>query len=171
MVLDTSASYFPDSKRDNFGHPFAFLEYNYLWNIGDRTALASQGWVDPYKDGPYVFTFGAFFNRPDRTSFYLGYRWLEPVQSRALTGSVTYIFSPKYAMTASATYDFGTNEALNNTLVFTRVGSDLQVSLGLSYNALQNSFGALFEVVPNLVPPNRRTGAIGALNGGQFINR
>src|SRR5262249_1812011 len=39
MVLDTSFTYFPASERDNFGKPFAFLEYRYLWNIGDRTAI------------------------------------------------------------------------------------------------------------------------------------
>src|SRR5262249_26030147 len=34
MVLDTSLSYFPESK-DNLGKPFSFLQYSYLWNIGD----------------------------------------------------------------------------------------------------------------------------------------
>jgi hypothetical protein len=171
MTLDTSISYFPNSTRDNFGHPFAFLEYRYLWNIGDRTALESTGWFNPYTNGPYVFTVGAFFNRPDRTNFYLGYRVIEPVQSRALTAAVTYIFSPKYAMTFTTTYDFGTAQALNNSLLFTRVGTDLQVSVGFSYNALQNNFGALFEIVPNLVPPSRRLGAVAASGPGGLTGR
>jgi hypothetical protein len=162
MTLDTSITYFPDSKRDNFNHDFSFLEYDYIWNIGDRTSFESTGWVEPYDKGPYVYTVGAAFNRPDRTNFYVGYREIEPVQSRAVTGQVTYIFSPKYAMTASVTYDFGTNQSLNNSLVFTRIGTDLQVSGGFSYNALLNTFSALFEIVPNLVPPNRRYGPLAA---------
>ena len=40
-------------------------------------------------------------------------------------------------------------------MLFTRIGSDIQVSLGFTYNALQNNFGFLFQIVPNLVPPNR----------------
>lgn len=168
VVLDTSISYFPEANRDNFGHPFAFLEYNFLWNIGDRTALTSTGWADPYTGGPQVWTVGAFLNRPDRTNFYLGYRQIEPVQSRAVTGAATYIFSPKYAMTATAIYDFGTNQAVSNSLLFTRMGTDLQVSVGFTYNAMQNNFGAMVQIMPNLVPANRSFGPLGMQN---FVNR
>jgi hypothetical protein len=167
MTLELSASYFPNSTRDNFGQPFAFLEYDYVWNVGDRTALTSSAWVDPITNGPRVYTVGAFFNRNDRTNFYIGYRQIEPVQSRAVTGSVIYVFSPKYAVTASATYDFGTNLSLSNSLLFTRIGTDLQVSVGFTYNALQNNFGALFQIVPILVPQGRApTLAGGGMGGG-----
>ncbi len=44
------------------------------WNIGDRTAV-SNGWLDPIDNSaPEVFNIGAFFNRNDRTNFYVGYR-------------------------------------------------------------------------------------------------
>ncbi|HZY87934.1 MAG TPA: hypothetical protein VFE78_24075 [Gemmataceae bacterium] len=172
MVLDLSGSYFPQPTRDNFGHDWAFLQWNYLWNVGDRTSLETTGWVDPYTNGPRVYTFGAYFTRPDRTSFYLGYRQIEPVQSRAVTGSVNYVFSPKYAMTFSSTYDLGTSQSLGNSLIVTRMGTDLQVSMGFTYNAMQNSFGALFEIVPNLVPANKRVGPLsGGGPGGSLINR
>jgi hypothetical protein len=87
------------------------------------------------------------------------------VQSKAVTGAVTYIFSPKYAMTASSTYDFGTNQSLSNSLVVTRIGTDLSVSVGVTYNALTESFGAVFEIVPNIVP----TKGLGAANPGNFL--
>ncbi len=157
MTLDLSATYFPRADRDNFGENFAFLQYDYTWNVGDRTTLVSTGWVDPIENGPRVFTIGGFLNRPDRTSFYLGYRDIFPLQSRAVSAAATYVFSPKYAMTASSTYDFGTGQALSNSLVFTRMGSDLQVSVGINYNAITNNFGFVFEVYPNLVPEAHRT--------------
>jgi hypothetical protein len=166
MVLDTYASYFPAYNRDNFGHPWSFLQYNYLWNMGDRTALASTGWTDPVPGGVRVWTGGGYFNRPDRTNFYLGYRLIDPLNVRAVTGAVTYVFSPKYAATASSTYDFGNKLAIGNSLMFTRMGSDLQVSLGFTYNSLQNNFGVLFNVVPNLLPANRAFGPMGASGGG-----
>ncbi len=166
MVLDTSASYFPAPNRDNFGHNWAFLQYDFLWNIGDRTAFNSTGWTDPFPGGVRVWTVGGYFNRPDRTNFYLGFRYIDPLQVRAVTGSVTYVFSPKYAATASSTYDFGTSEALANSVMFTRMGSDIQVSLGFTYNALQNNFGVLFNIVPNLLPSNKALGPIGAQGGG-----
>lgn len=157
MTLDTSLSYFPEPDQ-NFGKPFSFLEYQYVWNLGDRTTVESTGWYDPQDNGARVFTVGGFFNRPDRTSYYVGYRQIDPLQSRLFMASVTYVFSPKYAMTAATSYDFGTQEAQTNTLVFTRTGTDLQVSAGFSYNSLQNNFGAIFEVVPSLFPLSKRGG-------------
>jgi hypothetical protein len=166
MTLDLSATYFPAANRDNFGHAWSFLQYNYLWNVGDRTALTSSGWTDPFPGGVRVWTVGAYFNRPDRTNFYLGFRYIDPLMVRAVTASATYIFSPKYAATASTTYDFGTGEAFSNSLMFTRMGSDLQVSLGVSYNALQSNFNLLFNIVPNLLPANKAFGPMGAGGAG-----
>jgi len=157
MVLDTSISLFPQPTRDNFGKSFSFAEYYYLWNIGDRTSLESSGLYDPQDFGPRIFNIGMNFNRPDRTNVYIGYRQTDPLQSRMVMASISYTFSPKYSMTAVVAYDFGTTEALNNTVIFTRTGSDIQVSLGFTYNSLQNNFGAILEIVPSLLPINRRT--------------
>jgi hypothetical protein len=160
MTLDLGASFFPQPSQ-NFGSNVGLLQYDWVWNVGDRTALVSSGWFDPFDaapgvEGARVWNVGIYLNRPDRTNFFLGYRQIDPVQSRAVTGAVTYVFSPKYALTASSTYDFGTNQALSNSLVLTRMGTDLQVSFGITYNALQNNFGVLFEILPNLVPPGKR---------------
>lgn len=168
MILDLYASYFPQPVRDNYGHYWAFLQYNYLWNVGDRTALTSTGWTDPFPGGVRVWTLGGYFNRPDRTNLYLGFRYIDPLQVRAATAAITYIFSPKYAGTVSTTYDFGTGESFANSLMFTRMGTDLQVSLGVSYNALQNNFNVLFNIVPNLLPAGKM-GPMGAQGAGMGV--
>ena len=36
----------------------------------------------------------------------------------------------------------------------------LQVSLGFSYNVLQNNFGAILEITPSLFPVSRRGGGM-----------
>ncbi|MCY2969376.1 MAG: hypothetical protein NTZ30_01740, partial [Planctomycetota bacterium] len=158
MVLDLSGSFFPEKNTDNFGNYLAFLQYDYLWNIGDRTSFTSTGWIDPMENGARVFTLGGYLNRSDRTNFYLGYRSIDPVESKALTGAATYIFSPKYAVTGSSTYDFASFQSVSNSLVLTRVGTDLQVSLGFTYNAMQNNFGFTFEILPTI-----------ASGGGRFV--
>jgi lipopolysaccharide assembly outer membrane protein LptD (OstA) len=151
FTLDLSASFFPHPSRDNFGKDVAFLEYDATWNIGDRTALVSSGLYDPQHDGAKEFTVGAYLNRTDRTNFFVGYRSIFPLESQAVTAAVTYIFSPKYAITGSATYDFGINQSLSNSLVITRIGTDLTVSFGINYNAILNNFGFNLELVPNIV--------------------
>ena len=80
-----------------------------------------------------------------------------------MTGSATYIFSPKYAMTAMVTYDFGVNMELTS-LMLTRMGSDLQVSVGITYNSILSTVGATFEIIPNIVPPNKRIPGLAGLS-------
>ena len=169
MTLDLSGTFFPEPDHDNFGQSFAFLQYDYIWNLGDQTALTSSGWIDPIDNGPRVFSIGAFLNRPDRTSFYLGYTEIEPIDSRAISAAVTYIISPKYAITGATTYDFGNAEALSSSLSATRIGKDLQLTLGFTYNALTNNFGLLFEIVPNLLPANKRLGPLAAAGQGGLL--
>jgi hypothetical protein len=165
MILDLKGAYFPDSGHDTIGRDFSYIQYDWLWNIGDRTALMSSGWTEPTDhQGVRVFTIGASLNRPDRTSFFLGYREIDPLNSQAVTGAVTYIFSPKYAVTASATYDFGVN-IQSNSLIFTRMGSDLQVSIGITYNSTLNTVGALFEIMPNIAAHTQRGPGIVGLGG------
>ena len=158
FTLDLSGSFFPNPNRDNFGESVSFLEYDATWNVGDRTAIVSSGLYDPFTDGTRVFTIGTYLNRGDRTNFFIGYRTIDPLESRAVTGAVTYIFSPKYALTGSTTYDFGTKQSVSNSLLVSRIGSDLTMSAGLTYNAMVNSFSFSLEIIPNLLAPTTRVG-------------
>jgi hypothetical protein len=148
LTLDLSASLFPDPVRDNFGNPISFIEYDATWNVGDRTALVSSGWIDPFNIGTHYVTVGAMLNRPDNTSFYIGYRHTDPLQSRLLVASASYIFSPKYSITGVAAYDFGQMRGLNYGLVFNRNGTDLQFQLSVSYNPILNNFGLGLQIMP-----------------------
>ena len=51
----------------------------------------------------------------------------------------------------------------------TRIGKDLQLTLGFTYNALTNNFGLLFEIVPNLLPANKRLGPLAAAGQGGLL--
>lgn len=167
MLFDVSASLFPAANRDNFGESWAFLEYDWAWHIGDRTSLVSTGWFDPFDPGARVWTIGSYINRPDRTNFFLGYRHIDPVDSRAVTASVTYIFSPKYAVSGGTSYDFGTRQDQSTQLTITRMGKDLQVSLGVSYNSMQDNFGVRLEIMPHLLASTGRgLGSFPLFGGG-----
>jgi hypothetical protein len=161
ITFDTSISYFPDAQRDNFGENWAFWEYFFLWHVGDRMSLSSAGWYDPFEFGPRYFNLGLHFNRPDGTNFYLGYRHTDPIESRALTASVSYKLTRKYSVNFIGTYDFGVNEILSQQVNIARVGTDVTVLFGVSYNALVNNFGVQFALVPNLA-------GLAALQPGAF---
>ena len=155
MTLDVKMSFFPQAARDNFGAPVGDVEYDWVWNIGDRTALVSNGWFEPIDNGPRVFNFGTYIGRPDKTTFYLGYRQIDPLQSKAIITSVTYAFSAKYALTFASNFDIG-NHIQSNTVQLSRIGTDVTFSLGFSYSSIVNTFGVQFEIVPNLLPGSGR---------------
>jgi hypothetical protein len=46
------------------------------------------------------------------------------------------------------------------------MGSDLQVSLGFTYNALQNNFGVVFEILPNAITQSSRRVGVPAFGSG-----
>jgi hypothetical protein len=100
-----------------------------------------------------MFSIGLFLDRGEHMSFYLGYRLLDPIGSDAVIGSATYQLSPKWSVTFSSTYDFGISQNLGQSFIITRTGTDLRVSLGLTYNPLTNNFGVAFTILPTLAPP------------------
>lgn len=159
LTLDVSASYFPDARRDNFGHPFAFLEYATTWNLGDRTSLVANGWFEPYEGGSRYWNAGVYLNRTDRTNLYLGYRQTDPLNSKAVNLTLGYQLSHRYYVAAGVSYDFGLSQALSNSLTLTRTGPDMTVSLGFTYTAFVNAFGFQFLVVPNLAASSGRAAA------------
>ena len=116
-----------------------------IWNIGDRTALTSSGWFEPFDGGPRAFDFGAVLQRPDTSAFYLGYRQIDPLQSKAVIASMVYPFSAKYALTASTVWDFGV-DVRTYSLFVSRMGTDVMVNFGITFNSTVNTFGIAFEV-------------------------
>lgn len=176
LTLDLSASIFPAADRDNFGSTVAFIESRLQWNIGDRNGIFSNVWVDPFDFGARFWELGTYFSRDDRTSFNISYRSADPLQSRVVAVASTYVFSPKYAFTAVTAYDFGYQSSLTNSFLFTRVGTDMQVTIGFTYNYLINNIGFTLNIVPNLIAnqttpvPARGYGLAGA-GTGQYQGR
>ena len=150
MSLDVSGTYFPDPARDNFGQSFGLLEYDYVWNFGDRVAFTSAGWADPIPGGAKYFNAGLNFNRPDGTNFFVSYRQADPIGSKALQLSLSYQLNAKYSVNVLTIYDFGLETSLANQVSFARVGADMTLLFGFSFNPIVQNFGVQFAIVPNL---------------------
>ena len=149
MTLNVGATYFPDRNRDNYGHSFGLLNYDYSLLVGDRTAITSSGWFETHEEGTRAFNLGIYFNRPDGTNLYLGYRHTDPINSRLLVLVLGYQFSQKYSVSLINALDLSNNFAQTSSIAFNRTGTDMTMSLGISYNAFQNNLGLQFLLVPN----------------------
>ncbi|MEZ6141838.1 MAG: hypothetical protein R3B84_14800 [Zavarzinella sp.] len=151
LTLDLGTTIFPADTGDNFGEHWAFLEYAATWNVGDQTGFFSNGWVDPFDVGTRYWTIGTYIFRDDATSFNISYRSYEPVSSKVISVVGNYNFSSKYSIALSTAYDFSYQESLSNAIFFTRTGTDMQITMGITYNSLVKNFGFTFNIVPNLV--------------------
>ncbi len=100
----------------------------------------------------------------------LEYREIDPLGSQAINSSLTYVFSPKYAMTAVVAYDFGTGSQYNQ-VTLTRIGTDLQVSAGFYYDSVFKNFGVNFEILPAILPPSKRYQGVATLDPSTFGKR
>ena len=51
IELDTDVTFFPNPDRDNFGSVAGLLDYNFIWHVGDRLTLVSEGMFDFFDRG------------------------------------------------------------------------------------------------------------------------
>ena len=171
MTFDLDTTYFPNASRDNFGKQFGQNMYNWQWFIGDRTSITSYGWFEFWKltgnpiyttntnrhNDPFglnMVTTGVSLNRPPRGSIFLGYSVVNtgPINTSALTTSVSYWLSPKWYGTYSTMYDFGNAILLSATFSVTRIGADYLSSVGLNVDPQRQSYMFAFVISPRLSP-------------------
>jgi hypothetical protein len=67
--------------------------------------------------------------------------------------------SAKYAVQASTVWDFGTNVKTYSVAV-ARMGTDVTVNFGFTYNSTLNTFGVAFEIIPNLARAHSRSAGL-----------
>ena len=123
IVLDIDGTVFPKPGRDNFGQDAGLLDYDFRWHVGDRLTLLSDGFADLFSDGLRTFSFGGAISRPERGSFYLGFRSIDgPITSNIITASTTYRMSDKWIFSGSTSLDLGPTGNIGQTFGLTRIG-------------------------------------------------
>ena len=152
ITLDTEATIFPDPDRDNFGETVGLVNYNFLWHVGDRLSLVSEGYFDFYPDAPKYITVGGFLNRPPRGSLYLGIRSLEgPISANVIAASYNYRMSPKWASTFGTTFNIGNGGNIGQNFSVTRIGESFLITLGVNVDASKGNVGANFAIEPRFL--------------------
>ena len=108
VTFDANATWFPNADRDNAGAAVGLLDYDFRWNIGDRTSILSDGYADTFGDGLKTASIGLLINRPARGNFYIGFRAADGVfVADVLNATVNYRMTDKWIGSASSSIDFG----------------------------------------------------------------
>jgi hypothetical protein len=165
MSLDTHITFFPEAGRDNYGTSIGLLDYNYLWHVGDRLTLLSEGVFDFFESGQKIITVGGYLSRPPRGNLYAGFTVLEgPLHHEIFSLSYSYLMSPKWATTYGTAIDFGNQPSYAQNFSITRIGESLLVNFGFTVDPARDSIGVAFSVEPRFLPKNR----LGNINGAQI---
>ncbi len=153
IEFDTDVTIFPDPDRDNFGELAGLLDYNFIWHIGDRLTVLSDGIFDFFDEGQKIVTVGAFLTRPPRGSLYLGYRLLQgPIDSQVVTASYAYWMSPKWISATGVTIDLHQVQNVSPNFQLMRVGESLLWTMSISYDPARQTAGFNLSVEPRFLP-------------------
>jgi hypothetical protein len=166
VTFDVGGTIFPDADRDNFGESLGLANYNFVWHVGDRLTLVSDGYFDFYANAPKYVTVGGYLNRPPRGSLYLGIRSMEgPISANVVTAAYEYRMSPKWASTFGTTFNLGNGGNIGQNLTITRIGESFLFTVGVNVDASKGNVGANLAVEPRFL--SRAFG--GALQNGVQI--
>jgi hypothetical protein len=160
VEFDTDFTIFPDPNRDNFGNSIGLWDYNFVWHVGDRLTLLSDGIFDFFDQGQKIVTMGMFLTRPPRGALYLGYQLLEgPIDSQILSMSYSYWMSPKWITTTGVTMDMHNIQNVAPAFQLIRVGESLLIALNISYDPARQTAGVGLSVEPRFLPNTGRLGS------------
>jgi len=151
ITFSTHLNLYPQSEH-NFGQNIGLVDYNFLWHVGDRFSLFSEGLYDFFNHGQNLTRVGGVWNRPNRGSFSVMIDQLSGVgQERTyLTTGLSYTMNEKYSMSYMTSYDIRDNwRNVGHNFMFVRTGESFRLLVGAVYSeALSEwSFSAGIEPV------------------------
>ncbi|QDU64701.1 LPS-assembly protein LptD [Planctomycetes bacterium Pan216] len=161
MVANVSTTMFPAANRDNFGELVGFVDADYRWNLGDRTAFGSSFEYRPHND-TFIGSGSITWMRPPRSLLSLFFSHFDsgPFVSDYIGAATSYRFSRKYAGSFVTGYDFQSSENVNFNVGITRIGLDFVTSVSIVLNSARDDIGFQVEILPR-VQARTRVGQVG----------
>ena len=161
IMFDVEGTIFPYSSRDNSVQTLGLLNYDFRWQVGDRFALLSDGFMDFFEGGLQTFSLGGTLSRPDHGSLYLGVRTIHgPISSNIISTAVNYRMSEKWILNATASVALGDTGNVGESINLIRIGESMLVQLGIYGDQSRGTVGANFSIEPRFM-----AGALGRVGG------
>ena len=152
ITLDAETSFFPNDDRDNFGAGSGMFNYDFRWHLGDRVTVLSDGFADFFGQGLRTVSVGAYAERPEVGSIFLGFRSIEgPISSNILSASAVYRLSDTWGIKGGSQIDFGETGTIGNRLGVVYIGESFLWELGFNYDASRDNFGIRFGFEPRFI--------------------
>ena len=156
ITLDAQTSFFPNADRDNFGTGVGLFDYDFRWHLGDRVTILSDGFADFFDQGLRTVSVGAYAERPEVGSIFVGVRSIEgPISSNIITASTVYRMSDQWGIKAGTQIDFGETGTIGNRLGVVYIGESFLWEVGFNYDASRDNLGVRFAFEPRFVGGGR----------------
>ena len=156
ITLDSQISFFPNADRDNFGSGAGLFDYDFRWHLGDRVTVLSDGFVDFFDQGLRTVSVGAYSERPEVGSIFLGFRSIEgPISSNIISASAVYRLSDQWGVKAGTQIDFGETGTIGNRLGVVYIGESFLWEVGFNYDASRDNLGIRFAFEPRFIGGGR----------------
>ena len=149
ITVSAHFNYYPEAEQ-NAGESIGLIDYDFLWNVGDRFAFFSSGIYDVFEYGQNVTRIGGTWQRPGRGSLTLNVDQLYGVfKQTVLMLSSQYYFNEKYSITYSTSYDMANDwRNLGHTFMFVRTGESFRFLVGAVYREATDEWSFSFGLEP-----------------------
>jgi hypothetical protein len=149
ITFSTHLNLYPQAQH-NYGQGAGLLDYNFLWHVGDRFSLFSEGLYDFFNDGQNLTRIGGVWNRPDRGSFGLTLDQFSGIVERTyLSLNIGYAMNEKYSMSYRTSYDIRNNwENVGHNFMFERTGESFRLLVGAVYSEALSEWSFSLGIEP-----------------------
>ncbi|MDG2382847.1 MAG: organic solvent tolerance protein OstA [Pirellulaceae bacterium] len=153
ITLNVGGFFYPKADRDNFGASVGLVNYDFIWNLGDRVSVVSDGQFDFFSDGLQTASIKGVVSRPGKVNYVGGVRGVRgPFESTVIFGSTNYRLSQKWIVNYGSSFDLGNTGNIGQRGQIVRVGESFLVGMGFNYDRSRDNFGVGFTIEPRFLP-------------------
>ena len=124
------------------------LNADAIWRISDTTEILSDVQYNLDKHVLATASGGIAVQRGERISYFLGQRYIEPLNSNITTFAMTYQLTPKYIAAFRQSFDFGIQKTVSTDISLIRHFDRFFATVSLRYDEIGNNSGFMVNITP-----------------------
>lgn len=165
FTLNVEANFFTHKPNDTFFGPSSFrglffdslpeasiprnsLNADALWRVSDTTSILSDVQYNLDTKTLATASGGMAVQRGERLTYFIGQRYIQPLNSNITTFAANYELSTKYTVGFRQSFDFGLRREVSSDITFLRHFDRFYAALTLRYDEVGSSSGFMFNIYP-----------------------
>jgi lipopolysaccharide assembly outer membrane protein LptD (OstA) len=118
------------------------------WRVSDTTAVLGDFQYNLDQSNFATASIGIAVQRGDRLSYYLGQRYIEPLNSNIMTAALVYELTNKYTFGLRQSFDFGVQHSVSSSFALLRHFDRFYLAASIRFDEIGNTSGVMFNIIP-----------------------